>query len=63
MQENTSSKQQRQGLTTKAGENLMRTSALFDLTGRLAIVTGGNGVLRGRAMPKSDRAVKNIDAI
>jgi 2-deoxy-D-gluconate 3-dehydrogenase len=32
-----------QGLTTKAGENLMRTSALFDLTGRVAVVTGGNG--------------------
>jgi NAD(P)-dependent dehydrogenase (short-subunit alcohol dehydrogenase family) len=43
MQENTSTKQQRQGLITKAGENLMRTSALFDLTGRVAVVTGGNG--------------------
>ena len=43
MQENTSTKQQRKGLTTKAGENLMRRSALFDLTGRVAVVTGGNG--------------------
>jgi 2-deoxy-D-gluconate 3-dehydrogenase len=43
MQENTSTKQRRQGLTTKAGGNLMRTSTLFDLTGRVAVVTGGNG--------------------
>src|ERR1700730_18167600 len=43
MQQNTSTKQQRKGLTTKAGENLMRRSALFDLTGRVAVVTGGNG--------------------